>query len=207
MGQITGIETKKKNKKRVSVFVDGEFFINLESDTVAEHRLEIGMSIDEAKFKAIALETDIDCAYNRALEILASAPKPEHVMRRTLLEKGYCSDAVEIAIEKLKSYSYIDDAEYVRAYIRMYEKKEGRSKIKYELIGKGISTDLIMDIFEAMSETDENSCLLNAEKFMLNKEKSIKNRERLVRLLYSKGYKTDEVYNAVKHIMGRVDEE
>lgn len=207
MGQITGIEAKKRNKKRASIFVDGEFFINLESATVEEHRLEIGKIIDEAEFKAIALEADTVGAYNRALELLAGISKPEHVMRKTLLGKGYCSEAVEIAIEKLKSNSYIDDAEYVRGYIRMYEKKEGMNKIRYELIGKGISTELIAEIFENMPESDEQSCMQNAEKYMQDKEINIKNRERLVRLLYSKGYKTEEIYNTVRRIMGKVDEE
>lgn len=206
MGQITGIDVQK-NKQRVSIFVDGEFFIGLDAVTAAEHRLTVGASINEDELNAIAIESDKASAFNKALAVLSSSMKSEYAIHMLLLEKGYCNEAVIDAIVKLKNYGYIDDIEYVRSYMRMREDKEGRNKIKYELIGKGVAPDLVEEVFASTVGSDEETCLMNAEKFMFNKERSIKSREKLARFLYSKGYKTQDVYKTVKLIMGRTDEE
>ncbi|MDE7394991.1 MAG: RecX family transcriptional regulator, partial [Clostridiales bacterium] len=125
MGKITDIQPQKKRKSRVSIYIDGEFFCGLEKLTALEHRLKIGDEVNEEKLSRAVFESEVTQAFDKAAGHLAARPHSEEELRKYLTEKGFSSAVIDRALEKMSSYGYIDDAEFVRAYIESHRAKFG----------------------------------------------------------------------------------
>lgn len=54
MGKITDIAEQRRNKSRVSVFIDGEFACGLDAVTAAAARIKIGDEITAEELKRIS---------------------------------------------------------------------------------------------------------------------------------------------------------
>lgn len=86
-----------------------------------------------------------DVACEKAARFLAASLKTENEVRQKLLKLGCEEDIIEKVINHFKDISYINDKEYVDAYIRQESKMKKYSI--YEIINKlkikGISSELL----------------------------------------------------------------
>ena len=71
------------------------------------------------------------------------------------LEASYREEVVEIAVEYVKSYGYLDDDRYVRNYIESKSRTKSRKQIEQELIlKKGVSKEAVQRGFEEAEVPD-----------------------------------------------------
>ncbi len=115
------------------------------------------------------------------------------------------TDDVELAenvIEKLKSYRYLDDAEYIRLYIadRLLLKPQGRRLIKNKLRQKGISSGEVDAQLDLMENREYDMAALAAQRKIksLKDQSPQKRKEKLYRFLVSRGFENGAIVNAVK---------
>ena len=88
----------------------------------------------------------------RALHLLTAMDRTEANLREKL-QASYCEEAVEAAIEYVKSYGYLDDERFVKVYIESKSRTKSRKQIEQELIfKKGVSKEAVARGFE-MAET------------------------------------------------------
>lgn len=88
----------------------------------------------------------------RALHLLTAMDRTEANLREKL-QASYCEEAVETAIEYVKSYGYLDDERFVKVYIESKSRTKSRKQIEQELIfKKGVSKEAVARGFE-MAET------------------------------------------------------
>ena len=118
-----------------------------------------------------------------------------------LYAKEYSKVVVDYVIEKLLEYKYLNDETYVNAYVNTYKDKYGILKLKNNLLLKGISAKYLEEYFNEY-ETDLDSVLYIAEKYMKNKEYSYENLSKLYRHLASKGYSYDDINSIVNKFKG-----
>ncbi len=97
----------------------------------------------------------------RAVKLLAAKPRSIGELRERLLEKSWAStDAVEYALEKMKEYKYLDDAQFAQTFAsyRVKQKPMGRSRVAMDLTKKKIDPDtaqVALDkVFDDTPETD-----------------------------------------------------
>ena len=206
MNKITSIEIQKRNQERVNVYVDGEFTFACNYEFVYKENLKQGEGIDLAKIKKILIADEVKKCKATAIRIIERSQKSENEVYKKLLEKGYEEEACASAIAFLKEYSYIDDSKYVGMYIRDRVKSQGQNKIKYDLIRKGISVDIIKLGFEENIDEDaEFIAALNLAKKrydILAKRETDKYKlsQKLYRFLVTKGYAFDLVSKIVKKV-------
>ena len=94
------------------------------------------------------IKDEIRRAKLRALHLLCAMDRTEANLREKL-QASYCDEAVETAIEYAKSYGYLDDERYVKAYIESKSRTKSRKQIEQELIfRKGVSKEAIERGFE-----------------------------------------------------------
>ena len=94
------------------------------------------------------IKDEIRRAKLRALHLLCAMDRTEANLREKL-QASYCDEAVENAIEYAKSYGYLDDERYVKAYIESKSRTKSRKQIEQELIfRKGVSKEAIERGFE-----------------------------------------------------------
>lgn len=131
-------------------------------------------------------------AYNALVGYLAICQRSEKECREKLYDKGYHRDEVEFAISKAKRYRYINDEEYVRAYIAFNKQKYGIKKIAYKLTAeKGIDKNLVDNLIADGVDGDfeMQTCRQFAEKYV--KQKHIEDKSQLRKVtafLYQKGF-------------------
>lgn len=206
MSKITDIEVQKRNKERVNVYVDGEFTFACDSEFVYKEKLKAGSQIDLAKIKKIVIEDEFKKCKNTALRIIERSYKAEKEVYDKLLEKGYDQEVAAAALEFLKEYGYINDKNFASMYIRDRLRTEGKNKIKYALVRKGIDESIIKDaLYENANEETEFEV---AVKLAKRRYDSIRKREadkyklsqKLYRFLVGKGYGFDLVSEVVRKV-------
>ncbi len=86
MGVITALEVQKRNKKRVSVFVDDAYAFSLSLDEAA--KLHKGQLLSEAETAALIDDAAISAATDSAARFLAVRPRSAQEVRQNLARKG-----------------------------------------------------------------------------------------------------------------------
>ncbi|MBQ9790529.1 MAG: RecX family transcriptional regulator [Clostridia bacterium] len=197
MGTITEISSQK-NKKRVNVFVDGEFVSGLSFESAVKHGLKTGKVIDEGKLKLIIEESEVSSAFEAALGMIAITSKSSKEIKDKLARKGFNESVIQKAIDKLKEYRYLNDAEFAKAFVRSFPGKS-RRELESKLKQKGI---LAEDMAEALAEIDEESekdgALAYARKYLRGKEWNEKTKNNLFAGLARKGFSFDIISSVIE---------
>ncbi len=131
-------------------------------------------------------------AYDALLKYLTSSPRSEKECKERLYEKGFHKNEVEYALDRAKSYRYIDDEEYVRTFLSYYGDRLGKKKLAYKLtqekgIDKELAENLIEDIISEERELEK--CRAEAKKYARQKKISDKSgASKVYAHLMQKGY-------------------
>ena len=96
----------------------------------------------------LEIKEEVRRAKLRALHLLTAMDRTETQLREKL-QASYCEKSVEAAIEYVKSFGYLDDERYVKAYIESKSRTKSRKQIEQELIfRKGVSKEAVERGFE-----------------------------------------------------------
>lgn len=194
MGRITDISKQKRNKSRVSVFIDGEFVCGLDIVTAAAARIKVGDEISAEELKNIVRDSERNSAFERAVGYLSLAPRSKKEMRKYLLDKGYEFDTVDYTLQKLDAYRYTDDRAYAQSYIRSKSKKYGAFRIAAELKQKGIDHDIISELLDDDGDSD-NAVTEVARRYVVSHKSA--DVQKLKRFLAGRGFSWDGISEAI----------
>lgn len=180
---ITKIEIQKRNKERISIFIDGEYSFSCSAELVYIHGLKPNNPVNIEKLLEIVDEDNYLKCKNDALKKIERSYKSEKEIYDKLIKKEYDEKAIARAIQFLKSYNFLNDEQFVSLYIKEKIKSQGKNKIKYSLLRKGISEPLIEDKLKEISNSVQfDTALKLAEK----KYKILSKNESDNRKIYSK---------------------
>lgn len=197
MGKITDIQKQKRNKTRVSIFIDGEFICGLDEVAVASSRLKIGDEITPDELKRVVEKSELNSAFERAAGYLSASPRAKKEIWRYLTDKGYDKNIIEQTIQKLDSYHYIDDYLYAQSYIKSKFKKYGSFRISAELRQKGIAQEIIDELLD---EAPKENIIEIAEKYLKSHKSADK--QKLKRFLAGRGFSWDSINSAAAQLSG-----
>lgn len=205
MNTITQIEAQKKNKNRVNVYVDGQFLFACSAELVYTHGLKKDKTVEVDKLLEVVNDDNYLSCKNSALRMFERSYKTEKEISDKLLVKGYDEGTISKVIIFLKEYSFLDDEKFTDMYIKDNIKTKGKNKIKYDLMKKGVSKDILAEKLEEVESSDEMEPALRlAEKkyrTLLNTEGDQKKTcKKLGDFLIRKGYN----YSTVKKVLSKV---
>lgn len=154
MGVITALEVQKRNKKRVSVFIDGEFAFGVSLDEAA--RLRTGQTLTPDEIDMLVQEAAITAASDSAARYLATRPRSVKEVRDHLARKNIAPPVIDAALEKLEGLGYIDDQAFAVFWVRDRERFRPTSPraLRYELQQKGVSRGIIDAVLEELDAED-----------------------------------------------------
>lgn len=147
---ITAIEPGEN--KKYKIYLNDELAFELYKSEIKVCNLVKGMELEEELHNRILYEIVGKRAKKRAMHILEKRDKTEQQLRDKLLENRYPVQVVESAIDYVKSYGYIDDISYARRYIEYRSRSKSRKQLRMELYAKGISSEVISEIFDDMED-------------------------------------------------------
>lgn len=180
---ITKIEVQKRNKSRVNVYVNEDFLFACSAEIIYNYGLKSGEKIDIDKIKTIIEEDNYIKCKNDALHSIEKTYKTEKQVIDKLLTKGYEKSTIDKTILFLKEYNFLDDSKFVDMYVKEKLSSQGRNKIKYSLLQKGINESIIKEKLENIDKEKEEDSL---EKLGMSKYQQLIKREDDNRKIYKK---------------------
>lgn len=159
MRKITSIEQQKRNKERVSIFLDGEFAFGLALETAAG--LRVGQDLSDEAIAQLQDNETVVRARQSAFRYLSFRPRSVAEVRRNLLGKDYDETLVEAIVNDLADRNYLDDEEFAAYWVEQRESFKPRSRValRHELYEKGVPRAIIARVVQ---DVDENSAALKA---------------------------------------------
>jgi regulatory protein len=136
----------------------------------------------------------------RALRILTGMDKTEADLRAGLERAGFSVDAVQEAMDYVKSYGYIDDQKYAEKYVEYNKCRKSRKKIQYELMKKGVQRDLIDLALSNCEDFDEIALVRAAlfKKWKKNEKPDEKELNKLFASLSRQGFSSHDIWKVLK---------
>jgi regulatory protein len=147
--EITAIKAQKRNRQRVSIYLDGEYAFGLSRFVAAW--LKPGRKLTEAEIVKLQEKDTYEIAFQKALQFINHRPRSVIETRRRLKEKGFEEEVIETTIQRLVEKHLLDDLEFSRLWIENRNTFRPRSNrlLSYELRLKGVSNDVIAQALES----------------------------------------------------------
>ena len=139
--QVTRIE--ELTKSRSKVFLDGEPAFVLYKGELKRYHVRMDEELSQAAYEVILGEVLPKRAKLRAMQLLQKKDYTMSQLRRKLEEGFYPPQIIESALEYVAGFHYTDDSRYALQYIMCHADDRSRRRIEQDLLGKGISEDII----------------------------------------------------------------
>ncbi len=145
------INIGKQNK--IHVICDGEYTFTVDAEYWFSSPYSSVNSIeDEEELAAFYEAVGSRCAFIAGLRLLSYRDHSEREMVIKLTQKGHNREYAQMAADKLKEYSYINDERYAENLAEKLIRTKGMSTkgIRAELMHKGISREIADKIIETL---------------------------------------------------------
>lgn len=136
--KITKIKQQRRNPKRVSVYIDGDFTFGVDMEIAYSYDLREGKEISTDFVESVLKKEEQLKANNYALNLLSFRARSEKEIKDKMLQKGYDLSIIDNTIQYLKEQGYLNDKEFAKAFIKdkMELSHYGKNRIKVELLKK-----------------------------------------------------------------------
>lgn len=197
--KITAVEPRRK--QMCALFIDGEYVMNLDAQTLIENRFDVGREIDDDELKEIIEKSSERRAKEKALWLISyrSHSKKELFDK---LKRSFDEASAQKAVDRMEELGLINDEEFARLYARklVNGKKMSVKAAEYELYRKGIDKITAEQVLSEL-EYDPQTQIIE---FITKKYKNIddeKIKRRAVAALQRKGYSWEEIRQAIESLV------
>jgi regulatory protein len=145
MPQITGV---RERRGRARIFIDGEFWAEIDAGVAAERGLREGVTLDLGELGEVRVTGERALAMSRALDYLGYRARSEKEVRDRLRRYGYGEETVGGVIGRLRELGYLDDEDFARLTAREKARRYGPRRISAELRRSGVGAELADEVVE-----------------------------------------------------------
>lgn len=151
-GRITDIKVQKRNRKRVNIYLDGEYAFSV--GLLAAASLGRGDVLSVTETEELRRLDSAETAHDRTLNFLGYRPRSTSEVGRYLADKGFPEQVVEEVIGRLSAAGLLDDLAFARYWVENRETFRPRGKVllRQELRQKGVSDRLIDEVLADIDE-------------------------------------------------------
>ncbi len=195
---VLTLQPGKGNK--VHLLLDGQYAMTVDSDFVAFSGLYDNMILNDEALTDLQGKVNARRAFNKASDLLATRDHSEKELLQKLRQKGFAAGAEE-ALEKLKSYGYLDDSRFALRFAQELQrvKHYGKKRIEQELFRKGVSREIVSDTLEQISFDEDALTALIERKYLrqLDTEQGV---QKTIAALQRLGYSFSEIRAALQKV-------
>jgi regulatory protein len=145
MPEITGV---RERRGRARVFVDGEFWAEIDAGVAAERGLREGVALSLEELDGARVAGERALAMARALNFLGYRARSEKEVRDRLRRYGHGEETVEGVVVRLKELGYLDDEDFARLVVREKARRYGPRRVSAELRKSGVDAELARGVVE-----------------------------------------------------------
>lgn len=152
---VTALEPRRK--RLTALFLDGELAAKLDSETLLQSGLRIGMELDDEELYRLIQRSDAHRAQEKALYLLEHRSHSKKELADKI-SRTAGREAAERAAERMEELGLVNDAQYARnlAEELLQRKRFAARRAEYELLQKGIDRALAQEIVEELAPEPEN---------------------------------------------------
>jgi regulatory protein len=201
------IRIVKKGKGDVTIYFDNDSMLFLAVEVFLKNGLKKGDEISEDRFSFLIEQNKLFHIKQRAFRLLGRRQHSTSELKRKLWNKDYEAKLIDEVINDLKKNGYLDDEEFIRAFVadKTETKNWSNKKIKSELIKRDLASKLIDEIInEQPYESDYGNAMKLAKKkfeVLSNRKLELKElRNKLSGFLFSKGFD----YELIKEVCDKL---
>jgi regulatory protein len=178
------------HRDRVKVFVDGEFWAELDAGAAAERGLLEGLALSEEDLAEARVAGEKPLAMGRALNVLGYRARSARELRERLLRAGYLGKTVDEVISRLEELGYLNDEEFARELARSEARKYGPRRIYGDLRRAGIEEEAAREVVEEefAGRSEHESAREAAQRRYNTAEESDAQARRVYGFLVRRGY-------------------
>jgi regulatory protein len=145
MPEITDV---RERWGRARVFVDGEFWAELDAGVAIERGLREGAAFSVGELDRARVAGERPLAMGRALDLLGYRARSEAEIRDRLGRYGYAAETIGAVVVRLEELGYLDDAEFARLKARQKSRRYGPRRVSLELRRSGVGEELAREVVE-----------------------------------------------------------
>jgi len=145
---VPEITCLRERRGKARVWVDGEFWAEIDADVAAERGLREGVALDPEELEEVRVAGERTLAMNRALHFLGYRARSRKEVRDRLRRYGYGEETVEGIVERLEELGYLDDEEFARTAAREKARRYGPRRVGAELRRSGVDPELAQEVVE-----------------------------------------------------------
>ncbi len=199
-GTITRI-APQRDPNRLSIYLDGEFTLGLNTGIVEELGLRVGLALSAAEVIGIREREELNKAVDKALAFLTSRPRSIREVRDRLKEKEIPPDTIDAVVTRLEGWGYVGDEGFARYWIenRGANQPRGKRLLRQELWRKGVERETVDQVLDELDVDEAGGALTLARKRFnqLGGYDEQTQRRRLAAFLQRRGYDWPTVKGAL----------
>jgi regulatory protein len=198
-----------RNKKRLNLYLDGQFAFSLEPELVVTHNLVLNQSLSSSQLEQLLHEALFAKVLTKALSLLSFRPRSCHELTQrlhlylkkfTALSPKQTEALLTQVLKKLSQQKLLDDHKFTHWWIsqRTSHKPKGNIALKHELLQKGISRALInRHLLSPSQEKILAKKLVRSQSSKLSHFSLQRQRLKLLQLLKTRGFSSNLIYSLI----------
>lgn len=138
-------------------------------------------------------------AKKKAMSLLQHNDRTEWQLRDKLMRNGFSEEAVENAIEYVRSFHYIDDERYAVRFVEIYHETRSIKRLKQDLYKRHISEELIEIAIENINNDDSAALNHEIERIGQNLETmTYEEKQKVAAKLFRKGFRMGDIMEKLR---------
>ena len=189
--KITDIRPRRKGLS--AVYIDGEYALSLDTQTLLEHRIDIGREFDDEELHDLIESSNERRAKEKALWLISYRSHSKKELRDKI-SRTCDRQSAEKAVERMEELGLVNDRDYAErcAQTLIFTKHMSKRGAAMELRRKGIESEIINEVLDDI-EVDEREQIQAVIERKYPKIDDEKIRRRAVAALQRLGYGWDDI--------------
>ena len=156
MRKITALQARKGRRKRVNIFLDGEFAFSLEADVAVKEGLRINQELSPERIKEILSANNYRRCYDAAALFISFRPRSEPELRDRLNKRNFPVESIDAVVARMKEQGLVNDTEFAKFWTENRDSFSPRSQwlTGMELRRKGVSEEIIQQAVGILDDED-----------------------------------------------------
>lgn len=211
--KITGLTAQVRNPDRINIMIDDVYRLSLTVRQVVDHKLKIGLELDEPMIETLTQESLFGKLYMQSLAWALMRPRSRHELEEYLYRKtrphlvkkrsgevvnrdGIAVDVTNRVRDELIAKGYVSDEVFAHFWIEHRKQKAGVSlrKLRAELAAKRIDTSLVSSLLEESNRNDSTEL----QKMIARKYGRYNDPLKLKQYLARQGFSYQDITDGIK---------
>jgi regulatory protein len=198
--KITALRYQKKNRRRVNVYLDGDYAFAVQE--IIAGTLCVGQELSEEQVAELQGRDLAEAAYERVLNYLSYRPRSRAEVQSYLKRRRVPEELIPALLERLENVALLDDDAFARYWVENREsfRPRGLRSLRYELRGKGVADSTVSKVLTELDESESAYRAAEPRARRLEQVDYATFRRRLDGFLQRRGFNYDVVKEVVERL-------